>query len=64
MKAHQLDAVADDMPLLCGPQTVIVPMQNGIPYWYFHKMVGPFEGHNLRSVDPSGRIGRAIGPTA
>jgi 2-dehydropantoate 2-reductase len=61
MKAHQLDAVAADVPLLCGPHTVIVPMQNGVPYWYFHKLRGPFEDHVLHSVDPSGRIGRAIG---
>ena len=60
MKAHQLDAVADDVRHLCGPHTVIVPMQNGIPYWYFHKHGGPFENHWLHSVDPSGRIGRAI----
>jgi 2-dehydropantoate 2-reductase len=62
MKAHQLGAVADSVPLLCGPQTVIVPMQNGIPYWYFHKLKGPFEDHTLQSVDPDGRIGRAIPP--
>jgi 2-dehydropantoate 2-reductase len=61
MKAHQLGAVAADVPLLCGPHTVIVPMQNGIPYWYFHKLAGPFEGHTLHSVDPDGRIGRSIG---
>jgi 2-dehydropantoate 2-reductase len=61
MKAHQLGAVADSVPLLCGPQTVIVPMQNGIPYWYFHKLKGPFEDHTLQSVDPDGHIGRAIG---
>jgi len=61
MKAHQLGAVADQVPLLCGAQTVIVPMQNGIPYWYFHKLKGPFEDHVLQSVDPGGRIGRAIG---
>ena len=60
MKAHQLDAVADDVRHLCGPHTVIVPMQNGIPYWYFHKHGGPFANRWLHSVDPSGRIGRAI----
>jgi 2-dehydropantoate 2-reductase len=60
-KAHQLGAVADDVPLLCGPHTVVVTMQNGVPYWYFHKLKGPFEGHTLDSVDPGGRIGRAIG---
>src|SRR5580700_6247861 len=34
MKAHQVEAVADDVPKLFGPQTVVVTMQNGIPYWY------------------------------
>jgi 2-dehydropantoate 2-reductase len=62
LKAHQLDAVADHVPLLCGEGTVVVPMQNGLPYWYFHKLAGPFEDHWLHSVDPSGRIGRAITP--
>src|SRR5262249_22130017 len=61
MKAHQLAAVADSVPLLCGPATVIVPMQNGIPYWYFHKLAGPLQGRALASVDPDGRIGRSIG---
>jgi len=61
MKAHQLGAVADQVPLLCGAHTVIVPMQNGIPYWYFHKLPGPLEGQVLQSVDPGGRIARAIG---
>jgi len=62
MKAHQLGAVAAQVPLLCGPDTVVVPMQNGIPFWYFHKLAGPFEGRTLDSVDPGGAIGRAIAP--
>ncbi len=62
MKAHQLGAVAEQVPLLCGPDTVVVPMQNGIPFWYFHKLAGPFEGRTLDSVDPGGAIGRAIAP--
>src|ERR1700759_3761094 len=37
MKAHQVAAVAPDVPKLFGPDTVVVPMQNGIPYWYFHR---------------------------
>ena len=62
LKAHQLDAVADDVHHLCGPHTLIVPMQNGLPYWYFHKHPSPFQNHWLHSVDPSGRIGRALSP--
>ena len=42
MKAHQLEAVLPDLQHLIGPDTVIVPMQNGIPFWYFHEH-GPHE---------------------
>ncbi len=44
MKAHQLEAVALDVPRLFGPETVVVTMQNGIPYWYFHRHGGVLEG--------------------
>ncbi|HWI09796.1 MAG TPA: 2-dehydropantoate 2-reductase [Burkholderiaceae bacterium] len=60
MKAHQVDAVAEQVPLLFGPDTVVVTMQNGIPYWYFHKHGGPLEGTTVRSVDPDGQAIRAI----
>ncbi len=56
MKAHQLESVALDVPRLFGPDTVVVPMQNGIPYWYFHGHPGALAGTRLQSVDPSGLI--------
>jgi len=37
LKAHQLESIADQLHHLLGPETAIVTMQNGIPYWYFHK---------------------------
>lgn len=54
LKAHQVDAVANDVPKLFGPDTVVVTMQNGIPFWYFHKHGGPHEGQRVQSVDPTG----------
>ena len=60
MKAHQVESVAADVPKLFGPDTVVVPMQNGIPYWYFHGYSGEFSGVRLNSVDPSGLIGSSI----
>ncbi|QRX81696.1 2-dehydropantoate 2-reductase [Glaciimonas sp. PAMC28666] len=60
MKAHQLESVANDVPRLFGPDTVVVTMQNGIPYWYFHQHGGALEGNCVRSVDPSGIIGEKI----
>lgn len=60
MKAHQVEAVVDDVPKLFGPDTVVVTMQNGIPYWYFHKHGGPYEGSRVQSVDPTGQISAKI----
>ena len=60
MKAHQLEAVVADLPHLIGPQTSIVTMQNGIPFWYFHEHGGVLAGTTVSSVDPTGVIGAAI----
>ena len=56
MKAHQVEAVAGEVPKLFGPKTIVIPMQNGIPYWYFHGHHGEFAGTRVQSVDPSGAI--------
>jgi 2-dehydropantoate 2-reductase len=60
VKAHQLDAVATDVPRLFGAHTAVVTMQNGIPYWYFHEHGGALAGTVLRSVDPTGQVSRNI----
>ena len=60
MKAHQLETVAAEVPKLLGPGTVVVPMQNGIPFWYFHKHGGALEGSAVTSVDPTGVIQKNI----
>ena len=62
MKAHQVDGVASDVPKLFGSETVVVTMQNGIPYWYFHKHGGGLEGTVVRSVDPTGTLAQKIPP--
>jgi 2-dehydropantoate 2-reductase len=60
LKAHQVEAVAREVPKLFGPQTIVVPMQNGIPYWYFHGYPGALAGTRVNSVDPHGLIGAHI----
>ncbi len=60
MKAHQVEAVANDVPKLFGPETVVVTMQNGVPYWYFHQHGGALAGTQVKSVDPSGLVGKMI----
>jgi 2-dehydropantoate 2-reductase len=60
MKAHQVEAVATDVPKLFGPETVVVTMQNGIPFWYFHGHGGALAGTPVRSVDPTGLVAAKI----
>ena len=60
MKAHQVEAVAENVPKLFGPETAVVTMQNGIPFWYFHEHGGALAGSALESVDPGGTVGRFV----
>lgn len=60
MKAHQVAAVAADLPQLMHQGTRIVTMQNGIPWWYFHKLPGAYAGLPVRAVDPDGVIAQHI----
>jgi 2-dehydropantoate 2-reductase len=60
MKAHQVASVAKDVPKLFGPHTAVVPMQNGLPYWYFHEHGGALQDRRIESVDPDGSIGQNI----
>ncbi len=62
LKAHSAAAVADSMAPLLGPDSVVVPAVNGLPWWYFYRHDGPHEGYQIRAVDPEGSQWRAIGP--
>ncbi len=54
LKAHQVEAVVHQLEPLFGPKTTVITMQNGIPFWYFHKHGGTLEGTRVHAVDPQG----------
>jgi len=62
VKAHQVRDLLPQLRDLFGPQTMVVTMINGVPWWYFHKVGGAYEGRTLASVDPDGTIGAHIEP--
>ena len=62
LKAPSVLGALQGIGTLLGPETAVVTAQNGIPWWYFYRHGGPFEGCHLDSVDPSGRIWQALGP--
>ena len=62
LKAHSITGVIGAMQPLLGPRTRIVTAVNGIPYWYFYKHGGRYEGSTLESIDPGGRQWRELTP--
>ena len=60
VKAHQVADVAEDLKYLCHDGTTIVTMQNGIPWWYFHKHGGVHDGTPVTCADPHGIAARHI----
>ena len=61
VKAHQVRDVLPAMQGLLGPETAVVTMINGLPWWYFQRLPGPYENRRLESVDPGGAIAATIG---
>ena len=53
VKAPALPGLASELRPLIGPETIIVPMLNGVPWWFV-------EGEPLRSIDPDGSIATAL----
>jgi 2-dehydropantoate 2-reductase len=58
VKAPALSALAPSLAPLLGPDTLVLPAMNGVPWWFCRGLPG-FETP-LSSVDPGGVIGRAV----
>jgi len=59
-KAPSLVCSAGALTPLLGPDTVLVPAMNGVPWWFFHRFGGRLVGTRLSSVDPGGAISRSL----
>ena len=52
-KAQALAEAAEAARPMIGADTLILPLQNGVPWWFM-------PGERLRSIDPDGRIAAAL----
>jgi 2-dehydropantoate 2-reductase len=62
LKAHQIESVVDDLRTLFGPDTMVLTTQNGLPWWYFQRHGGEFDGYTIKALDSDGRLGAGIEP--
>ncbi|NVO29470.1 2-dehydropantoate 2-reductase [Donghicola sp. C2-DW-16] len=60
LKAHDLPALAPTIRQIVGPDTLVMPAVNGLPFWFFEGFGGPAEGMTLNAVDPSGTLARIM----
>ncbi|MCS7102051.1 MAG: NAD(P)-binding domain-containing protein, partial [Burkholderiaceae bacterium] len=56
LKAHAIGPMLPRLAPLLGPDTVVVPAINGLPWWYFYREGGPLEGERVRVLDPEGTM--------
>ena len=63
LKAHSVPSIIEKVRPLVNEKTTIVSGVNGIPWWYFHKISGEFEGTKLASVDPGNVQWESFGPS-
>ena len=56
VKGPALAAVAPAVASLLGPRTQVLAAMNGVPWWFFENLPGPYHGLALESVDAGGRV--------
>ena len=67
VKGHDLPAAAKAAAGMIGPQTLILPAMNGVPWWFLETAPGALAGQPLKTIDPQGTCrellpaGRVIG---
>jgi 2-dehydropantoate 2-reductase len=60
LKAHQLPPLAAELGEIGRSAELIVPIQNGVPWWYFHRHGGPHDGRPVAAVDPEDALARHL----
>ena len=60
VKAHQIHDTLSVLERITHDATVILTVQNGIPWWYFQIYDGEHSGRVLESVDAGGLIAQSV----
>jgi 2-dehydropantoate 2-reductase len=62
LKANSYANAGPLLEPLMHDETAVVAGQNGIPWWYFHGVDGPYAGRQIETVDPGGAVTQVIPP--
>ncbi len=62
LKSYALPSAAEAIASLLGPDTPVLFLQNGIPWWYHHGLDGARNDLRLPELDPGNGLWQRIGP--
>jgi 2-dehydropantoate 2-reductase len=62
LKAYSIAAMLPRLVPLLGEDTVVMPAINGLPWWYFYKEGGRFDGKNIACLDRDNSMFAALAP--
>lgn len=62
-KSQDLPAVAEKLSSLTGPRTVIMTIQNGLPWWYLQGLQTRLGTERIPCLDPDGLLEKHIDPS-
>ena len=62
LKTYSIAAMLPRLKPLVGRDTLVVPAINGLPWWYFYREGGKFDGQSVACLDPQGVLFGALDP--
>lgn len=62
LKTHSIAAMLPRLSALVAPDTMVIPAINGLPWWYFYKEGGRFDGQSVACLDRADTLFEALAP--
>tara|TARA_R110001606_G_scaffold78950_2_gene182362 strand:- start:741 stop:1724 length:984 start_codon:yes stop_codon:yes gene_type:complete len=59
-KAPALPAMLKLITPMLHEKTIVIPVVNGIPWWYFQGIEGRFSGNSIQAIDPDGSVSKLL----
>lgn len=59
-KSQDVAALLGAAQAMVDRNTTVIPLVNGVPWWFFQGMPGPWAGQPVQSVDPGGALLQAV----
>ncbi|RDL45591.1 2-dehydropantoate 2-reductase [Marinomonas piezotolerans] len=59
-KAPALPAMLKLIKPMLHEETIVIPVVNGIPWWYFQGVEGRFSGDTIQAIDPEGSVSKLL----